>query len=736
MHVDEADTPLLKKWIVKRLEDISDADSDVLADYVLALVKSDDPDDQVRATSLESLEDFLKEHTSKFVDDVLQTIRTKSYDSTKPYPVIQPPTGPAFNPPSGPSDPNRRSSLPGQNPLHGSANGAGDQSRKRNFNQTGLGEGQDGQFGRGPGDRAIKQMRRGGRGGIPTGPAMGTGRGNRDAHMSGQRTSMSAMPSMPTPPGFPPIDPNNPLAAMMAMQAMGFPMPGFPGMPGAGSPSFGQTGSSQQNGPPKKPGKRCRDYDTKGFCALGTSCPYEHGPDSIMVGTEEYDPTKGSPGHEQRQNGFDHARGSERGRGRGRGRGDRGGHNKSNRAAFSQAGPNFDKSNTTIVVEQIPEDKFDEPIVRDFFSEFGNITEIKMQAYKHLAIVTFDDYYAAQKAYESPKVIFDNRFVKVYWYKPDTVPTPPINGQNTSSTISETKPDEEMIDPVEFEKRQAEAQKAHEEKQKQIEAAKNEREELERKVKAQAEERKKLLEKLAAKTGGVSAGPAVGGAQSPTAEAAGEEGKQSQTEALKAKLAELEAEAERIGLPDEHSTGFRGRGRGGYRARGFPSRGRGYDPGFRGSYRGRGAFNGGARGGVMRLDNRPKKIVVTAPELTTPAKDEAFRQYLFNNYEFDAIETHPSKPSSLIVGFKERYIAEQFINSTFDVPNVGKLELTWHSGPTSTTTTPSVNPGNKELGLGSDVHMSSEANGAGTEEAPKAEMDYDVADDEDQWMAS
>lgn len=39
----------------------SDADSDVLADYVLALIRSDAPDDEIRKTSVENLEDFLRE---------------------------------------------------------------------------------------------------------------------------------------------------------------------------------------------------------------------------------------------------------------------------------------------------------------------------------------------------------------------------------------------------------------------------------------------------------------------------------------------------------------------------------------------------------------------------------------------------------------------------------------------------------------------------------------------------
>lgn len=39
----------------------SDADSDVLADYVLALIRTDAPDDEIRQASVENLEDFLRE---------------------------------------------------------------------------------------------------------------------------------------------------------------------------------------------------------------------------------------------------------------------------------------------------------------------------------------------------------------------------------------------------------------------------------------------------------------------------------------------------------------------------------------------------------------------------------------------------------------------------------------------------------------------------------------------------
>ena len=78
------------------------------------------------------------------------------------------------------------------------------------------------------------------------------------------------------------FDPNDPMAAMMAFQAMGFPppMPGMPPLPKAGSPP---SQSPSGHGLPPRLKQRCKDYDTKGFCVLGSTCPYEHGNDHIVA---------------------------------------------------------------------------------------------------------------------------------------------------------------------------------------------------------------------------------------------------------------------------------------------------------------------------------------------------------------------------------------------------------------------------------------------------------------------
>lgn len=313
-------------------------------------------------------------------------------------------------------------------------------------------------------------------------------------------------------------------------------------------------------------------------------------------------------------------RGSDRGRGRGRG--DRGGFGgRGRRSEFSSAGPNEDTTITTIVVEQIPEDKLSEESVREFFSQFGEIVDVSLQPHRKLALITYDSHASAKRAWSSPKVIFDNRFVKVYWYRPK----PERNNEQRPGEAAEGP----AFDPEEFQRQQEEAQKAHEEKmqkRKETEEAKQaleqQRDEL---LKKQQEEKERLLQRLKEK--GISNGT---GAEDGQAESAADENVSEQTKQLRAQLASLEAEAKTLGIDPNQapSYGYRGRGRGfpSYRGRGgFAPRGRGYDPSYRGGYRGRGAFRGRG-GGVLRLDNRPRRIAVSG--INNSEKDEAFRQYL------------------------------------------------------------------------------------------------------------
>ncbi|GFF22532.1 uncharacterized RNA-binding protein C902.04 [Aspergillus udagawae] len=741
MQLTEDEATEVKKWVVKKLEDISDADSDVLADYVLALIRSDAPDDEIRKASVENLEDFLREHTTQFVDELFATFGPKqqappavSHPQTQPplthdlpQPVSVPQQAFPYNVASGPSTGAYGPPMGGAPQSHTAPDGS-NFNRKRTYHEGFQTEQEREDV---PHNRTFKTPRRGRGGG--RGDWMGRdGRAPQGA--PGQFPPAGAgFPVMP--PSFPAFDQNDPMAAMMALQGMGFPqMPGMPPMPMAAQGGAGQPQEQMM----AKSSERCPFYETQGICYLGAACPYQHdtGP---TAKEDEYDPKSASIMVDFQRRDGGPMRGSDRGRGRVRG-GDRGGFGgRGRRSEFSTAGPSDDPSMKTIVVEQIPDDKLDEATVREFFAQYGEIVEISLQPHRKLALITYDSHAAAKRAWSSPKVIFDNRFVKVYWHKPKAE----RNGdQRPAGDAMDESP---VFDPQEFQRQQEEAQKAYEEKmrkRKETEEAKQklekQREEL---LKKQQEEKERLLQKLGASATSNGTTPDGEARHSPADENASE-----QTKQLRAQLAALEAEAKTLGIdPNASEAGaspssYRGRGRGyaGYRG-GFAPRGRGYAPPYRGSFRGRGAARG--RGGVLRLDNRPRRIAVSGVDLNTD-KDEALRQFLIGVGEYESIEPHPEQPSTVVVAFKERYQAEKFMRGPWNIPSVGEVQLTWVPNPPMVVGTLAqiTGPGSdtkptsdEDTVMESTAGSSLPADQLNARKDGNHDVDYDVAEMDDSW---
>jgi len=60
----EADTPLLKSFLISRLQTASEADPDVLSDYILALLRHDQSPEEVMQTCITQLADFITSGTT------------------------------------------------------------------------------------------------------------------------------------------------------------------------------------------------------------------------------------------------------------------------------------------------------------------------------------------------------------------------------------------------------------------------------------------------------------------------------------------------------------------------------------------------------------------------------------------------------------------------------------------------------------------------------------------------
>jgi hypothetical protein len=470
--------------------------------------------------------------------------------------------------------------------------------------------------------------------------------------------------------------------------------------------------------------QRCQDYDTKGFCVRGSSCPFDHGNDHIVAsGEDEYeDPTNAmlhTNGHHAGLSGL--PIGLPPGQGDVR---------RPTRAPFSDHRAPRDRHITGIVVEQIPKEYFDEHSVRTFFSQFGNITDITMQAYKRLAIVTYDTHSAAHRAWQSPKVIFDNRFVKVYWYRPDLDLQPNSNGTTADALPTYYVPSGASPglmtgeEAAAYTRRQEEKQQAHERRQEALrktEEAKKalirRKEEVSKRYEA---EREVLKARLAEK-----------GEELPTEDIS------SEAPALRQQLARLEAEAIAMGIDpngpaDDPPYTRRGRGsaRGYSSSGGYAGLGRGHTPyqPTRGSYRGS-PFVRGRSSAVRKLDNRPRKIAISARDFT-PQKEEMLRAYLVSVGEFESIERDPERTDTFVVSFKERWQAEQVTSGQTDVAGVGKVQFAWvASAPMTTTEQPVPEPDYEAMVDATNGHSPDMRD----ETHPELEVNLDVAGGDDEW---
>ncbi|KAI0888803.1 uncharacterized protein GGS22DRAFT_152379 [Annulohypoxylon maeteangense] len=704
MLFPERDAPLLRQWIIRRLANTSDADADVLADYVLALLRHDGDVGSIRKIFEDEIPDFLREDAAEFTNDVFQAIKYRSYlPGAPPAPsahIVIPPL------PAAPTNAQPLPHLKAQIPYPPNLSNlaaptyAPSGSKKRPYND------RDDEVdiilnGQGSYPHPFKQPRRD-TGFIQRG-RFDNPYGSIDRPTFPPSTfhtfSDPNRPSLPPPP-LPQLSQFQPqhdqhMAQMNPnmLNQLGFTFSQEDNLP---KPVYSGTI------PTPRRRKRCRDYDTKGYCSRGNKCRFDHGMDSLTLpplgpsAGDEYDPsnaifTMPLPNIHQSllpksqssnlppfpatppNNRRDANKGPKRMKGK---------------VPFAAVGSVNDKSKTSLVVQNIPLECFTDAKIREYFSQFGNILEVSMQTPDPLAIVKFDTWDAAHAAWSSPKVIFDNRFVKVFWYKDEAeAGSAPINGKikkiktetdmNGDFPADSDTPSAEPFDMDEFLRKQEEAQKAHEEKSKKREELERQRQELEERQKElrarQLEEKLKLQAKLT-KNGGNETTVAADGAKKPV----------SQTDALRAQLAALEEEANVLGIdPDAVKDEFsswnpRGRGRG---SRGYRGRGRFVT----GAYRGAHGFQG--RGGVearhaayavYSLDNRPKVIVLSGVDFTNPEKDEALRQYLFGIGEFKEIHTDPK---STHVTFKDRKTAEQFmfgVSANNAIPGLDdKVEIAW-----------------------------------------------------------
>ncbi|KAI9278659.1 hypothetical protein BDA99DRAFT_492805 [Phascolomyces articulosus] len=731
----------LETYLIREVQTLCDADPDLVAQYISALIASGDPPNVLRESLDEKLREFFGDQTGPFIDRLFKELGYDTNDKPAPPTTERSRRLSDYSDDEDDGDRNFKHRRPRSE--------ARDEGRYSRSSTTTTSD-----------DRHHYKRH------VPHDHYRHS-RNNND----GYRTGANSIPRGPAAMD----DHRQSPSSQQQDQYRG---------PGSGSrPGY----RNNMGGRPTRP--LCRDYNEKGFCMRGDMCPYDHGADRIVVDDgsfntptfpnvsgqmgpsmnqqqqapppppffgmpgnfDAYDPERATlmpnsssmasfptdmpgmmmptaegmgAGNPNRmfatpRGGANLMGGMRGGRGGSRGGRGRGGGPSSNSGAAQHAKRQY----TTLVVENIPTEFCEISKVNDFFKKFGLLTNISVQSHLHKAILQFATNVEASAAYNSPDPIFDNRFVKVYWYKESDQPEnkntassgtanssgdPSKSADPTATTTpmkrqSEPDPEEVAARAAEFAKLKEEKQKKHQERMKAILDVQKQKEQL---LQKQIEEQKRLMDKLsntkdmtkaekeellkslkkiasdidisksskppvssapappmsqpsATTTAPTSANATTPTTTEPTSSSVGGDGEAATSSE------ELAAKLAKLEA-EAASLGITPQSYGG-----------GYRGGRGGGYYGRGRGWPRVRGGMAprySLDNRPTKIYIK--EVPEDAKDEMRKHF----EQFGQVTSVESHENGIIVDYSQRFEAEKAMVGGTETPR-GKLEFSWYTGP-------------------------------------------------------
>ncbi|TBU35050.1 hypothetical protein BD311DRAFT_681408 [Dichomitus squalens] len=794
----------LKPWLIRTLEPICDAEPSALADYILALLKHQAPESELRKELIAQLEEFLEKECPPFVDTLFTALRTKSYlpysatasssstgfasssaaagDSGIPIPVDA-----LLSLNSSSPERSRKRGIDDDYDQHGPSKGARLSHDGQFSRYGGRGRGDDRSSWGGRGDRGARMELNGGRADYMDGGMQGmqmnaNGRGGqgyrppeqrrgicRDYHNNGycargvyckySHGDDAVIPSQlfPMGPGGMPFLP------MMGPGGMPFPINAAAGgvydphermdmrpMGGMGigrgqnaRPAVLPRTEDRDSSMGQNPGELPVIQDLTPQVPIEDVSPHNSGeafrqqqqalPMDGVVPTGEmngggpapYLPGPSTDGHAPQQRPYN-ANG--RGGGRGRGRGIFGGDAQSFR-------PTQKRDDKTLVVEKIPEDRLSLGAVNDWFSKFGTVTNVAVDAASAKALVSFTNHEDAHKAWKSEEAVFGNRFVKVFWHRPMEghgqvgqrmlAASANVVAQRAVGTSAPTSsaaapegspapqpPTTSAAPASRTPSSSSSAAAALAAKQKLLEQQIAEQKSLMSLLTtASPEEKKQIMARLRKLGEEMKPSPTPAAASSslspPAApsfvppkravsstprtedqeraererldkelelQRAEGDGEEESTEELKAKLEKLKAEAASLGIPVTTDTSssygsstyrpYRGRGRGGPRS----------------FYRG--ATRGGPPRASMKLDNRPKKLLVKGASAESL---QAVRDWYETTGQVESVET--TDGGDVLVSFRSRAAAEQGFAKGSHIALVGPVQVSWFTGHATGTLT-------------------------------------------------
>ncbi|CAE6429643.1 unnamed protein product [Rhizoctonia solani] len=434
------DASALRPWLVKNLEPICDAEPEVLSNYVLALLKHEAPEPELKETFRKQLYDFLDNETPKFVDELFAVLKNKSYKTPKPIPTgpksttVPPSTAPVASGSSSkdggipiPIDAllSSKSDTRGTKRRLDSDSGPGDQDERSPPKGPRLRDSAASRYepysrsenGRGYHDRDRERERGRDRDrdrGL-NGAARSDGRDTkrqpcRDYHergfcARGSQCIFSHGEEAVTPMGFPP---------MMGMMGPNFMMPWMMNQLGAGA--YDPNQSLMDMSTPRPPNGNMDVVMADGTSSKGDSVSEA----KVMTPvTNDVTQTNGANvGRNPSMRGGHGAYGRNM-RGRvtpaGSWHGDTDGLDGQDSGSGSSSEPRRDK---TLVVEKIPQERLSLEELNNWFKRFGTVTNVAIDAPSAKALISFSTHDEARDAWRSEDAVFGNRFVKLYWHRP------------------------------------------------------------------------------------------------------------------------------------------------------------------------------------------------------------------------------------------------------------------------------------------------------------------------------
>lgn len=728
MIFEQPNSPHLKAWLVRTLEPICDAEPGALADYILALLQHNVPENEMRKELATQLDEFLEKECLAFIETLFTALRSKSY---LPYTTSPPP----------PASKSLDTGIP--IPLDGLLSSS-EGSRKRSLEQEGSEAGPP-----------------------PKGPRLGSddhfsrynnGHDMRWASNRGRLQSnghRDASPNMSSRTGYHPPDQrrvcrdyynlgycsrgalckyshgedalipsqlymNNPMVPggmpFMPMFANGFNMMGGGGPVAAYDPHEAKMdmrpmGNNRQVRPPVLPrmqnedGNRVLRSRTSGELPVIQDLTPEVAYQDVTPNPQQHSShsrqSPPSPLNPLPQQAFEyplHADGrsqahvsdvemlapsSESRVLPGVNNGFRGGRGRGGPGSFRPER----RKDKTLVLEKIPDDKMSLEHVNDWFKRFGTVTNVAIDQAHKKALVSFSSHEEAFAAWKSEDAIFNNRFVKVFWHRP-------MEGQGqagqrmlaaSASALATANNEASQIpkkpETLQLKSSASPSQTPLAAKQQRLEQLISEQKELMESLgKAPSEERKTImarLRKLDEEMKTLSSTPHPPPANSTKEEQEKERlDKELELHSVvngngengKETTEDLKVKLEKL-KAEAASLGITD----------SPS-----DTHYSSTYRpyrgrGRGFPRGGFRGGVprasMKLDNRTKRLLI---------KDagsnglQAVRDWYESTGQMESAVA--TDDGDIVVTFKSRHAAEQGLAKGSSIPVLGTIQVSWYMG--------------------------------------------------------